>query len=162
VIRLVADANLSRRFVAACLRLQPEFPIVHLTDWLDGKHRASKDPVLLPLLREHGLVIVGFDRRTMAMHARQLTREGAGHAGVILFRRNVSQMDYGKQSRLLFEFWREAKDWPWADIVPFTLQAPSDWNARLLQEISGSSIARSNGPFLVRHCLGRWVCIFIP
>jgi hypothetical protein len=119
VTGLVADAHLSRRMVAACLRLEPGFPIVHLADWMEGRHLISKDPALLPALREHGLVIVGFDRRTMAMHAGKLTREGAGHAGVILFRRSVSQMDYGKQSRLLVEFWREAKQWGWADRIEY-------------------------------------------
>jgi len=117
VIRLLADANTSHRFVAACLRLDPVFPITHLAEWMEGKHRISKDAVLLAVLREHGLVLVGFDRRTMAMHAGRLTREGAGHAGVILFRRNVSQMDYGKQSRILVEFWKQAKDWDWADRI---------------------------------------------
>jgi hypothetical protein len=119
VSRLLADANLSRHFVSACLRLQPEFPIIHIADWLGGRHRISKDPVLLSILKEHGLVIVGFDRRTMAMHAGQLTREGGGHAGVILFRRVVSPMGYGKQSRLLVEFWREANDWPWDDRIEY-------------------------------------------
>ncbi len=119
MIRLLADANLSRKFAAACLRLDPKLPIVHIADWLDGKHRISKDSVLLAVLREHGLTIVGFDRRSMAMHAGQLTREGAGHAGVILFRRNVAQMDYGKQSRLLVEFWKEAKGWEWADRIEY-------------------------------------------
>ena len=117
--RLLADAHLSRRFVEACLRLQPRFPIIHLADWLGGRHAISKDPVLLPVLREHGLIIVGFDRRTMAMHAGRLTREGAGHAGVILFRRIVSQMDYGKQSRLLVGFWNEAKAWDWSDRIEY-------------------------------------------
>jgi len=119
VTGLLADAHLSRRMVEACLRLEPEFPIVHLADWMRGSHRVSKDPVLLPVLREHGLVIVGFDRRTMAMHAGRLTREGAGHAGVILFRRSVPQMDYGKQSRLLVEFWQEARQWDWADRIEY-------------------------------------------
>jgi hypothetical protein len=119
VIRLLADANMSRRFVAACIRLEKHFPVIHLADWLDGKHCGSKDPVLLSVLREHGLIIVGFDRRTMAMHAGQLTRESTGHAGVILFRRSVSQMDYGKQSRLLVEFWKEAENWDWADRIEY-------------------------------------------
>jgi hypothetical protein len=118
-MRLLADGHLSRRFVAACLRLERDFPIVHLADWLGGKHRISQDPVLLGVLREQGLIIVGFDRRTMAMHAGQLTRAGAGHAGVILFRRSVSQMDYGRQARLLVEFWREAMDWDWADRIEY-------------------------------------------
>src|ERR1035437_3328234 len=110
---------MSRRFVEAGLRLQPDLPIIHIADWMDGKHRISKDRVLLPLLREHGLIIVGFDRRTMAMHAGQLTREGAGNAGVILFRRNVSQMDYGTQSRLLVAFWKEAANWDWLDRIEY-------------------------------------------
>ena len=117
--RLLADAHMSRRFVAACLRLERHLPVLHIADWMDGRHRGSKDPVLLPVLREHGLMLVGFDRRTMAMHAGQLTREGSGHAGVILFRRMISQMDYGKQSRLLVEFWREAKDWDWTDRIEY-------------------------------------------
>jgi hypothetical protein len=119
VIRLVADANLSRRFVEACLRLDKEFPIVHLTDWMRGKHRMSKDPVLLDVLRQHGLILITFDRRTMAMHAGQLTRSGGGHAGVLLFRRSVSQTDYGKQSRLAVEFWKQARDWDWADRIEY-------------------------------------------
>jgi hypothetical protein len=119
MIRLLADAHMSRRFVEACLRLERGFPIVHLADWMNGKHCGTKDPVLLSLLREHGLVIAGFDRRTMAMHAGQLTREGTGHSGVILFRRSVSQMDYGKQSRLLVQFWKEAKEWDWADRIEY-------------------------------------------
>ena len=102
--RLVADANLSRRCVEACLRLDREFPIVHLADWMRGKHRLSKDPVLLEVLREHHLILVTFDRRTMAMHAGHLTRSGGGHTGVILFRRSVSHTDYGKQARLVVEF----------------------------------------------------------
>ena len=119
MIGLLADAHMSRRFVTACLRLDRQLPIFHLADWMEGKHCISKDPVLLSVLREHELVIVGFDRRTMAMHAGHLTRAGAGHAGVILFRRSVSQMDYGKQSRLLVEFWEEAKEWDWADRIEY-------------------------------------------
>jgi len=121
--RLLADANISRRLVDACLRLQADFPIVHIADWMGGKHRSSKDPVLLPVLREHGLVIVSFDRRTMAVHAGQLTREGSGHAGVILFRRSIAQIDYGRQSRLLVGFWQEAESWDWADRIEYLPQS---------------------------------------
>ena len=110
---------MSRRFVEACLRLDKEFPIVHIADWLGGKHRVSRDPVLLEVLREHGLILVTFDRRTMAMHAGQLTRSGSGHTGVVLFRRSVSQMDYGKQSRLVVELWKEARDWDWSDRIEY-------------------------------------------
>jgi hypothetical protein len=119
VIRLVADGNMSHRFVRACSRLQPGFPMLHIAVWMEGKHRISKDPVLLAALREHRIVLVSFDRRTMAMQAGRLTREGAGHAGVILFRRSVSQMDYGKQSRLLIDLWREAADWDWTDRIEY-------------------------------------------
>jgi hypothetical protein len=123
VIRLVADANLSRHFVEACLRLDKEFPVIHIADWMSGKHRISKDPVLLQVLREYGLILITFDRRTMAMHAGELTRGGAGHAGVILFRRSVSQMDYGKQSRLVVEFWKETRDWDWSDRIEYLPRA---------------------------------------
>jgi hypothetical protein len=123
VIRLVADANLSRRFVEACLRLDQGFPIVHLADWMSGKHRVSRDPILLEALRGYGLILVTFDRRTMAMQAGQLTRGGGGHAGVILFRRSVAQMDYAKQSRLVVEFWKEAEDWDWSDRIEYLPQA---------------------------------------
>lgn len=119
MICLVADANMSQRFVKACLRIDSGFPIVHVADWLDGNHRVSKDPALLSVLREHRLVIVSFDRRSMAMHAGELTREGLGHSGVILFRRSVSFHDFGKQSRLLVEFWREAKGWDWNDRIEY-------------------------------------------
>jgi hypothetical protein len=119
VIRLLADANLSRRFVKACLRLDRGFPAVHIADWMSGKHRMSRDPVLLPVLREHGLIMISFDRRTMAMHAGELTRSGGGHAGVILFRRSVAQLDYGKQSRLAVAFWQEARNWDWSDRIEY-------------------------------------------
>ena len=122
MIRLVADANLSRKFIRACRRLDKKFPLIHLADWMDGKHRVSEDPVLLAVLREQGLILVSFDRRTMAVHAGELTRAGSGHAGVILFRRSVSPTDYGKQSRLLVEFWREAGNEDWADRIEYLPQ----------------------------------------
>jgi hypothetical protein len=119
MICLVADANLSRHFVVACLRLDRKLPIVHLADWMGGKHRVSKDPVLLEVLRVPGMVLISFDRQTMAMHAGQLTRSGGGHSGVILFRRCVSQLDYGQQSRLIVEFWKDARDWDWSDRIEY-------------------------------------------
>jgi hypothetical protein len=123
VIRLLADANTSHWFVEACGRLAKEFPIVHIANWMNGKHRTSRDAVLLEVLREHHLILVSFDRRTMSMHAGQLTRTGGGHAGVILFLRSVSQVDYGKQSRLVVEFWKEARDWDWSDRIEYLPQA---------------------------------------
>jgi len=42
-----------------------------------------------------------------------------GHAGVILFRRSVPAVAYGKQARLLVDLWREAEDWDWADRIEY-------------------------------------------
>ena len=78
-----------------------------------------KDPALLMTLRETGMVLVGFDRASLPMHAGELTREGLGHAGIILFRRSVSNVAYGKQARLLVEFWPEAAEWDWADRIEY-------------------------------------------
>lgn len=119
MIRLVADSHLSRRFIAACIRLDAQFPIIHVADWLDGEHRESKDPVLLEALREQNLIIVGFDRASMPVHAASLTNSGRGHSGIILFRRGISQVDYGTQSRVLFDFWREASHWDWTDRIEY-------------------------------------------
>jgi hypothetical protein len=70
-------------------------------------------------LREADMILVGFDRASLPMHAGQLTREGLGHAGVILFRRSVSAVAYGRQARLLVELWREAKGWDWSDRIEY-------------------------------------------
>jgi len=78
-----------------------------------------KDPALLMTLREEEMILVGFDRASIPMHAGELTREGLGHAGVILFRRSVPVIAYGKQARLLVDLWREAKDWEWADRIEY-------------------------------------------
>ncbi len=119
MIRLLADANTSHAFVKACLRLHSSFPIAHIADWQNGRYRMSPDPVLLSVLREHQLILVSFDRRTLPMHAAQLTREDLGHAGLILFRRSVAQLDYGKQSRLLVSFWNHQKDLDWVDRIQY-------------------------------------------
>ena len=68
-------------------------------------------------LRESELILVSFDRASPPMHAGVLTREGLGHAGIILFRRSVSVLAYGKQARSLVSIWREAEDWDWADRI---------------------------------------------
>jgi len=48
-----------------------------------------------------------------------VTREGLGHAGIILFRRVVPSVAFGELARLLVEFWREAADWDWADRIEY-------------------------------------------
>jgi hypothetical protein len=117
--RLLADENTSHRLVAACRRIDAAFPIIQISDWREGAYLSSKDPALLMTLREAGLVLVGFDRASMAMHAGRLTREGLGSAGVILFRRSVPAVAYGRQARLLVNFWREAHAWDWADRIVY-------------------------------------------
>ena len=117
--RLLADENTSHRLVTACRQISPDFPIIHIADWEEGAYMSVKDPALLMTLREEGMILVGFDRASLPMHAGELTREGLGHAGVILFRRSVSAIAYGKQARLLVDLWREAKDWEWADRIEY-------------------------------------------
>jgi hypothetical protein len=120
--RLLADENTSHRFVAACRQIDAAFPIIHISDWQGGAYLSVKDSALLMALREFEIILVGFDRRSLPMHAGKLTREGLGHAGIILFRRSVSQIAYGKQARLLVNFWREAQDWDWADRIEYLPQ----------------------------------------
>ncbi len=116
---LLADENTSHHLVTACRRLDSKFPILHIADWKNGAYRSVKDPALLMALREFGLVLVGFDRASMPMHAGNLTREGLGHAGVILFRHSVPRTAYGKQARLLVDFWGQASDWARADRIEY-------------------------------------------
>jgi hypothetical protein len=117
--RLLTDENTSHRFVAACRQIQADFPIVHISDWKEGAYLSVKDPPLLMALREAEMVLVSFDRASLPMHAAQLTREGLGHSGIILFRRSVSLMAYGRQARLLVNFWPDAGVWDWADRIEY-------------------------------------------
>ena len=118
-LRLLADENASHRLVSACRQMEADFPIVHISDWKDGAYLSAKDPALLMALRAEGLILVGFDRASLPMHAGVLTREGLGHAGIILFRRSVSAVAFGKQARLLTELWHEAAGWDWADRIEY-------------------------------------------
>ena len=117
--RLLADENTAHRLVAACRQIEAGFPLVHISHWQDGACLSAKDPALLMLLRESKMILVSFDRASIPMHAGELTREGLGHAGVILFRRTVSAIAYGKQARLLVDLWREAEEWDWADRIEY-------------------------------------------
>lgn len=120
--RLLADENTSHRLIAACRQLEPRFPLVHIADWEYGAYLSAKDPMLLMTLREHGMILVGFDRASMPFHATTLTRQGLGHAGIILFRRMVPLVAYGQQARLLVDFWARAQDWEWADRIQYLPQ----------------------------------------
>jgi hypothetical protein len=105
--------------VSACHRIDASLPIIHISDWDNGAYLSVKDPALLMTLRDRGMILVGFDRASLPLHAGTLTREGVGHAGVILFRRSVGTTAYGKQARLLINFWNESKGWDWADRIEY-------------------------------------------
>ncbi len=117
--RLLADENTSHRFVSACLRIDAALSIVHISDWQAGAWLSAKDTALLSALREADMILVSFDRASLPMHAATLSREGLGHAGIILFRRSVPALAYGKQARLLADLWREAGTWEWADRIEY-------------------------------------------
>lgn len=117
--RLLADENTSHRMVSACRQIDASFPIIHISDWENGAYLSVKDPALLMTLRDQKMILVGFDRASIPLHAGTLTREGVGHAGVILFRRAVGTTAYGKQARLLVSLWSEGKDWDWADRIEY-------------------------------------------
>ncbi len=117
--RLLADENTSHRLVAACRQIEAEFPIIPISDWEKGAYLSVNDSALLLALRVSGMVLVGFERASMPMHAGKLTRESVGHAGVILFRRSVSAVAYGKQARLLVDLWRETADEDWSDRIEY-------------------------------------------
>lgn len=121
--RLLADENVSHRLVSACRRIEPALPIAHIADWRDGACLQLKDPALLMTLRDEDLILVSFDRSSLAHHAGVLTREGVGHSGVVLFRRSVSRIAYGIQARLLTGLWHDAAAWEWADRVVYLPQS---------------------------------------
>ena len=118
-VLLLADENTSHRLVAACRQIEAGFPIIHISHWKDGACLSVKDPALLMCLHASGMILVGFDRASIPMHAGKLTREGLGHAGVVLFRRSVSAVACGRQARLLVDLWREAANWDWADRIEY-------------------------------------------
>ena len=118
--RLLADENTSDRLVSACQRLVPNFPIVHLAKRENGAWLGLDDPALLVSCGEAKLILVAFDRSTLAWHAGQLLRAGKDHAGVILFRGMVRAVDYGYPSRLLTGFWQnEASAWDWPNRIVY-------------------------------------------
>ena len=118
--RLLADENTSHRLVSACQRLIPHFPIIHIANWQDGIWLGLDDVDLLICCAEARLVLVAFDRSTLAWHTGQLLRAGQDHAGLILFRGTVRGADYGCQSRLLTSFWQnEGNDWDWQNRIVY-------------------------------------------
>ena len=68
--RLLADENTSHRLVAACRRLAPAFPIVHIARWQDGSWLGLDDTALLIACGEAGLVLRGIRPRHAAVACR--------------------------------------------------------------------------------------------
>lgn len=123
--RLLADENTSHRFVTSCRRLVSQFPINHIARWQDGLWLGLDDAALLISCAESDLVLVAFDRATLAWHAGQLLRAGHDHGGLILFRRTVRSTDYGQQARLLTRFWcQEGGAWDWRNRIVYLPKSP--------------------------------------
>ena len=123
--RLLADENTSHRFVSACRRLVSQFPIDHIARWQEGSWLGLDDAALLISCAEADLVLVAFDRATLAWHAGQLLRAGHDHCGLILFRRTVRSTDYGQQARLLTRFWiEEGSAWDWRNRIVYLPKSP--------------------------------------
>jgi len=123
--RLLADENTSHRLVSACRRLVPTFPVVHIAKWENGAWLGLDDPALLISCAEANLILVAFDRFTLAWHAGQLLRAGRDHAAVIFFRGTVRTVNYGHQSRLLTGFWQaEGRVWDWQNRIVYLPKTP--------------------------------------
>ena len=118
--RLLADENTSHRLVAACRRLVKAFPIVHIASWQAGSWLGLDDATLLVACAEAELVLVAFDRSTLAWHAGQVIRAGHDHGGLVLFRRTVRSTDYGHQARLLTHYWaHDGGEWNWHNRIVY-------------------------------------------
>ena len=123
--RLLADENTSHKFVSACRRLAPGFPIVHIAVWQEGSWLRTDDAALLIACAEARLVLIAFDRATLPWHAGQLLRGGHDHGGLLLFRRLVHSTDYGQQARMVTALWaQEGKDWDWLNRIVYLPKSP--------------------------------------
>jgi hypothetical protein len=116
--RLLGDENTSHRLMAACRRLEREFPIVHLAAHNDAWLGLNDDDLLDECLGAN-LILVAHDRRSLADAATRAIRERQGHAGIILFRGFIRQNDYGAQARYLSAFWKESRDWDWINRMAY-------------------------------------------
>jgi hypothetical protein len=116
--RLLADENTSHRLIAACQRLEREFPMVHLVTH-DRAWLGLNDDDLLDECLAADLILVAHDQRTLAEAATRAIRERQGHAGIILFRGFIRQNHYGAQARYLTAFWKEAGGWDWMNRMAY-------------------------------------------
>ncbi len=118
--RLLTDENTSHGLVSACQRLVPHFPIVLIANWEAGNWLGLDDAALLSCCAPANLILVAFDRSTLAWHAGQLLRAGLDHGGLILFRGTVRSADYGYQSRLVTGIWqKEGSAWDWQNRIVY-------------------------------------------
>jgi hypothetical protein len=83
------------------------------------------DSALLMACADAGLVLVTFDRATLAWQAGQVIRAGEDAGGVVLFRRSVPSIQYGAQARLLTDFWTaEGHSWDWLNRIVYLPKTP--------------------------------------
>ena len=111
--RLLADENTGHALIAASQQLVPGFHIIHMATWQEGRWLGLDDQALLLACADANLILVSFDRSTLAWQAIQLLRIGQNHAGIILFRGLIRPSDFGYQARLLTTFWHthQTADW---------------------------------------------------
>ena len=119
----LADEDTGHGLISACRKKSINFPMVHIAEWQNGSCLGYKDPQLLAAARLNNLILVSFDRSSLAHEAGKLTKTGEGHAGVIIFRRSVPRLGFGHQARLLMELWCEASQWNWADLIVYLPRA---------------------------------------
>jgi len=50
--RLLADENTAHYLIAACWQIEAGFPMVHISDWMEGAYLGVKGPARLMALRE--------------------------------------------------------------------------------------------------------------
>lgn len=98
---------------------------MHIAAWQEGSWLGLDDASLLLACADAGLVLVAFDRATLAWQAGQVLRAGDNHGGLVLFRRLVRSTDYRHQSRLLTGFWTgEGHSWDWLNRIVYLPGSP--------------------------------------
>ena len=116
---LVADPHVGHALIDAGKKEFPDVLLTHLADWKDGVHLNDKDDVLLDALHQEGCVLVSYDKRSLAKHAREAIQSGKSHPGIILFRNSLKDASYGKQAKTLMDFWRKEHAADWTDRIVY-------------------------------------------
>ena len=130
----VNPRELAEKLIAIPASLEPCKPLLRVgPEWASDRVLEGFEDGVAAGMNDQGLIVGSgsvmtdghvcglraFDRASMPMHAGTLTREGVGHSGVILFRRSISTIAYGRQARLLVDLMEEAKDWDWSDRIEY-------------------------------------------